>query len=145
MILMLLSLLVFVILIGIPAAFAWGLGWFRHPSEHMLGLIAGGSSLFLVFLAAIVAFAVVHVMTKDFVVPQMALENHCRGLAQAVAVAAGGEGWLRRVHRHEDRAGHWHRYCDNHYFLHCASGNTGSDRLPGESDDLDERKVGGAT
>jgi hypothetical protein len=75
MILMLLSLLVFVILIGIPAAFAWGLGWFRHPSEHMLGLIAGGSSLFLVFLAAIVAFAVVHVMTKGFVVPQMALEN----------------------------------------------------------------------
>jgi len=75
MILMLLSLLVFVILIGIPAAFAWGLGWFRHPSEHMLGLIAGGISFFLVFLAAVVAFAVVHVMTKDFVVPQMALEN----------------------------------------------------------------------
>ena len=75
MTLMLLSFLVFVILIGIPAAFAWGLGWFAHPSEHVLGLVVGGVLLFLVFLAAMVCFAVVHVMTKDFVVPQMALEN----------------------------------------------------------------------
>jgi hypothetical protein len=75
MILMLVSLLVFVIVIGIPAGFAWSLGWFKHPSEHMLGLISGGILLFLVFLAAILVFAVVHVMTKDFVVPQMALES----------------------------------------------------------------------
>src|SRR5258708_38910957 len=75
MIVSLLSLVVFVILIGSPAAFAWGLGWFRHPSEHVPGLIVGGILLFLVFLAAILAFAVAHVMTKDFVVPQMALEN----------------------------------------------------------------------
>jgi len=84
MTLMLLSFLVFVILIGIPAAFAWGLGWFARPKEHMLGLVAGGILLFLVFLAAIICFAVVHVMTKDFVVPQMALEN-----------VSAFEGWRR--------------------------------------------------
>ena len=84
MTLMLLSFLVFLILIGIPAAFAWVLGWFAHPSEHLLGLIAGGILLFLVFLAAVVCFAVVHVMTKDFVVPQMALEQ-----------ISAFEGWRR--------------------------------------------------
>lgn len=84
MTLMLLSFLVFVILIGIPAAFAWGLDWFAHPSEHLLGLVVGGILLFLVFLAVVVCFAVVHVMTKDFVVPQMALEN-----------ISAFEGWRR--------------------------------------------------
>jgi hypothetical protein len=84
MTLMLLSFLVFIILIGIPAAFAWGLGWFARPGEHVLGLVVGGISLFLVFLAAVVGFAVVHVMTKDFVVPQMALEN-----------ISAFEGWRR--------------------------------------------------
>ncbi len=73
--LMLLALAAFVILIGIPAAFAWGLGWFAHPGEHVLALVLGGLVLILVFLALVVGFAVVHVMTKDFVVPQMALEG----------------------------------------------------------------------
>ena len=84
MILMLLSSLVFVVLIGIPAAFAWGLGWFAHPAEHVVGLVVGGILLFLVFLAVILGFAVVHVMTKDFVVPQMALEQ-----------ISAFEGWRR--------------------------------------------------
>ncbi len=84
MTLMLFSFLVFVVLIGIPAALAWGLGWFARPNEHTLGLVAGGILLFLVFLAAIICFAVVHVMTKDFVVPQMALEN-----------VSAFEGWRR--------------------------------------------------
>jgi hypothetical protein len=82
--LMLLSLAVFVVLIGIPAAFAWGLGWFAHPAEHVVGLVAGGIVLFLVFFSVVVGFAVVHVMTKDFVVPQMALEN-----------ISAFEGWSR--------------------------------------------------
>jgi hypothetical protein len=82
--LMLLSLVTFVILIGIPVWFAWGLGWFAHPAEHVMGLVLGGILLVLVFLAVIVGFAVVHVMTKDFVVPQMALEN-----------ISAFEGWSR--------------------------------------------------
>ena len=75
MALLVLSLVAMAILIGIPASFAWGLGWFQHPHEHMLPLILGGIVLVLEFLALIVGFSVVHVMTKDFVVPQMALEN----------------------------------------------------------------------
>ena len=73
--LMLVSFAAFVLLIGIPLAFAWAVGWFDHPSEHLLPLILGGIALFLLFLALIVVLAVVHVMTKDFVVPQMALED----------------------------------------------------------------------
>ena len=81
---MLLSFAAFAILIGVPVMFAWGLGWFAHPSEHVLGLVLGGILLFLAFLAVVVGFAVVHVMTKDFVVPQMALEN-----------ISAFEGWSR--------------------------------------------------
>ncbi|HWY08332.1 MAG TPA: hypothetical protein VNY24_15835 [Candidatus Acidoferrales bacterium] len=82
--LMLLSFAAFVIVVGIPAMFAWTLGWFAHPAEHVPGLVVGGILLFLVFLAVVVGFAVVHVMTKDFVVPQMALEN-----------ISAFEGWSR--------------------------------------------------
>src|SRR5258708_23102679 len=70
MILMLLSLLLFVILIGIQAAFAWGLGWFTHPSEHVPALIVGGILFFFVFPAAILGFVVVHVMCMQFLTPQ---------------------------------------------------------------------------
>lgn len=73
-----------VILIGIPAAFAFAVGWLKEPREHMLPLVLGGVLLLMVFFAGIVAFAVVHVMTKDFVVPLMALEN-----------VSALEGWRR--------------------------------------------------
>jgi hypothetical protein len=64
-----------VLLIGIPAAFAWAMGWLNHPGEHVLPLVLGGIVVFLLFFAFVVALAVVQVMTKDFVVPQMALEE----------------------------------------------------------------------
>jgi len=73
--LMLLGIVAFIVLIGIPAAFAWGLGWFTHPGHHILPLVLGGIVLFLETIVLIVGFTVVHVFTKDFVVPQMALEN----------------------------------------------------------------------
>ena len=41
----------------------------------MIPLILGGMALFFVVLVFVVAQLVVHVMTKDFVVPQMALEE----------------------------------------------------------------------
>jgi hypothetical protein len=82
--LMLVSLAAFVILIGIPLAFAWAVGWFDHPSEHLLPLVLGSIVLFLFFLALVLVLAVVHVMTKDFVVPQMALED-----------ISAMEGWRR--------------------------------------------------
>lgn len=64
-----------VILLGVPAAFAWAAGWLRHPKEHVLALVLGGIILFFAFLFCVLVLAVVHVMTKDFVVPQMALED----------------------------------------------------------------------
>jgi hypothetical protein len=63
------------ILVGIPAALALLVGWLKHPKEHIVPLILGGMVLFFALLAFVVVQMVVHVMTKDFVVPQMALEE----------------------------------------------------------------------
>jgi hypothetical protein len=64
-----------VTLIGVPAAFAFALGWLRAPKEHLVSLILGGILLFFVFVAFLVLISVIFVLTKDFVVPQMALED----------------------------------------------------------------------
>jgi len=64
-----------IILIGIPAAFAFAAGWLRNPKEHLAPLILFGIVLFIVLMAFVVVLAVVHVFTKDFVIPQMAIEN----------------------------------------------------------------------
>ena len=69
------SIVGFTILIGIPAGFAFLLGWLKEPKEHMVPLILGGMALFFVLLLFVVTQLVIHVMTKDFVVPQMALEE----------------------------------------------------------------------
>ncbi len=63
------------ILIGLPAALAHSRGWFREPQAHLPALILGGIFLCVVFFVFFVATAVIFVLTKDFVVPQMALEN----------------------------------------------------------------------
>jgi len=63
------------LLIGVPAAFAFALGWLRAPKEHLFPLILGGILLFFVFMAFLVVISVIFVLTKDFVVPQMALEE----------------------------------------------------------------------
>jgi hypothetical protein len=64
-----------VVLVGIPAAIGFAAGWFKSPNEHMPVLIVGGILLFFVLMAFFIVAAVVHVMTKDFVVPQMAIEG----------------------------------------------------------------------
>jgi hypothetical protein len=63
------------ILVGIPAAFGFAIGWFREPRQHMVPLILCGMVLFFLLLAFVVLGAVTHVFSKDFVVPQMALED----------------------------------------------------------------------
>jgi hypothetical protein len=68
-------LMAMAVLLGIPAFVAFSLGWFTAPSEHVAGLVLGGIVLFLLFFIVVVAAAVIHVLTKDFVVPQMALEG----------------------------------------------------------------------
>jgi len=72
------------ILVGIPAAFAFMVGWLKEPKEHMIPLILGGMALFFVLLLFIITQLVVHVITKDFVIPQMALEE-----------ISAFEGWRR--------------------------------------------------
>ena len=72
------------ILVGLPALIALAAGWLQHPREHLLPLILGGIVLFFVFAALIISVMVVAVMTKDFVIPQMALEE-----------ISAVEGWRR--------------------------------------------------
>jgi len=72
------------VLVGLAAAFAWRLDWIAHPGEHVLALVLAGCVALLLLFTLILAFAVVHVMTKDFVVPQMALED-----------ISAMEGWRR--------------------------------------------------
>jgi hypothetical protein len=81
---MLLTVAGMVIVIGVPLAIALALGWLKQPKEHMVVLILGGIALFFLFFAFMLVVAVVHVMSKDFVVPQMALEN-----------VSAIEGWRR--------------------------------------------------
>jgi hypothetical protein len=85
-----------VIVMGFPAACAWALGWFAHARDHVLELVLVGLTVFLVLFVLFVIAAVVHVMTKDFVVPQMALED-----------ISTVEGWRRLwLSLKSDRAGY---------------------------------------
>lgn len=61
----------FALLVGVPLAMGVLLGWLTAPQEHV-GAIALAVALVLAWAVLLV---VVHVFTKDFVVPQMALEN----------------------------------------------------------------------
>jgi hypothetical protein len=71
----LLSLAGIAVVVGIPLALAVTHGWFKEPSQHLPVLILSGVFLFLALIAFAVITAVILVLTKDFVVPQMALEN----------------------------------------------------------------------
>ncbi len=80
----LVSLAAMAIILGVPALFALALGWFSTPREHLVGWILAGIVVFCVLMAWAVLTIVVHVFTKDFVVPQMALEG-----------ISAFEGWSR--------------------------------------------------
>ncbi len=73
-----------VILVGLPLLIAFSAGWFKQPREHLLPLILGGILMFFILAALVIGTAVVTVLTKDFVVPQMALED-----------ISAVEGWRR--------------------------------------------------
>lgn len=72
------------VVIGIPVLSAFLLGWFTTPRAHLAPLILTGLFVFFVFLGWVALSVVVHVFTKDFVVPQMALED-----------ISSFEGWRR--------------------------------------------------
>ncbi len=65
----------FVILLGIPVTFALAAGWLQHPRQHILPLVLGGIFVFFLFLALAVGLLILEVLSKDFMVPQMALEG----------------------------------------------------------------------
>ena len=66
---------VLIVLVGIPAGFAFAVGWFNDPKQHVVALVLAGIALFFVVALFMIAMTVFYVLTKDFVVPQMALEN----------------------------------------------------------------------
>ena len=74
---MLATLAAFLLVVGIPLARAWALGWFTHARDHVLGFVLGGIILFLVLLVLFVLVALIHVMTKDFSRPANGLGKHC--------------------------------------------------------------------
>jgi hypothetical protein len=75
LVLLLATFVGFVLLIVLPAAFAFGMGWFSPPRAHVVQLVLTGILVVAVFLIYMIAVAVVHVFTKDFVIPQMAMEG----------------------------------------------------------------------
>jgi hypothetical protein len=83
-VLSLISLAGMAIIIGVPALIAFALGWFTAAREHLVGLILTGMVVFFVFMVWAVLAVLVQVFTKDFVVPQMALEG-----------ISAFEGWSR--------------------------------------------------
>lgn len=72
------------VLLGVPAFAALLLGWVTAPKEHLAPLILTGIFVFFVVGLGLVISIVVHVLTKDFVIPQMALER-----------LSAFEGWRR--------------------------------------------------
>lgn len=83
------SLLVFggiFVVVVIPALFAYSAGWFQHAREHVAGLVVAGVSVFFLLMIFVLIAGIIFVLTKDFVVPQMALE-------EISAFAAWGRLW----------------------------------------------------
>ncbi len=66
---------VLIVLVGIPLGFAFAVGWLRDPNQHMVPLVLGGIVMFFAIMIVAIVMSVIYVLTKDFVVPQMALED----------------------------------------------------------------------
>jgi len=64
-----------VALVGFPLGAAFLLGWFRSPVAHLAPLVLTAIAVASAFALWLLLFVLVQVFSKDFVVPQMALEN----------------------------------------------------------------------
>jgi hypothetical protein len=78
------ALLAIAVVVAPPVIIAAAAGWFRNPGAHLGPLILLAIAVVLMAIAVIVSLTLIHVLTKDFVVPQMALEG-----------ATVREGWKR--------------------------------------------------
>ena len=121
------------ILIGIPAGIAFSLGWLKNPSQHLAPLILGGIVLFFLFFGLVISFFAVMVLTKDFVVPQMALEDIgvIEGWRRSVGGHQGRQGRLRSLHRNEDSHGDRRRHGVRHDLDSCDLADRDSARCAG--------------
>jgi len=119
---------VFVLIAGAGAAVVFGFGWFRNPREHLIALILCGVVFFIVFIAFVVTALVIAVLTKDFVVPQMALEDisAIEGWRRLWANDEHREGPLRGIRGNEDSPVHRRRDWRRNRGLHRHSGASGS-------------------
>ena len=63
------------VLIAGPVYLAWMAGIFRQPNEHVGLLVVGGLALFFLLMGFFLLGALVFFLSKDFVVPLMALED----------------------------------------------------------------------
>jgi hypothetical protein len=72
------------VLLGLPALAALVLGWLGAPRAHLIPLILAGILVFFLLATWLLLSVIVLVFTKDFVVPQMALED-----------VSAFEGWRR--------------------------------------------------
>jgi len=73
-----------ILLIGVPLLLAFAMGLLQNPREHILALVLGGLAVLFLFFAWLIVFILGTVLTKDFVVPQMALDGR-----------TATEGWSR--------------------------------------------------
>ena len=62
-------------MIAVPAAFGFAMGWLREPKEHILPLVLAGMALFFVLFVFVIALIILQVISKDFLVPQIALDD----------------------------------------------------------------------
>jgi len=71
----LLWMLSFGVVLGIPALLALSAGWFNQPKQHLAPLVLLGLLCLFAGLLLVMLGVLIHVFTKDFIVPQMAMEG----------------------------------------------------------------------
>ena len=62
-------------LVAFPLYSWWRAGVFQHPDQHLGLLLGQGLVLFLAVAVLLIAAAVISLVARDFLLPQMALEN----------------------------------------------------------------------
>src|SRR5262249_4892425 len=97
-------------LVGIAVAIGFTTGWLRDPRQHVLPLVLGGLVFLVIFATFILLAVAILVLTKDFVIPQMALEN--------VGV---GDGWSRLWERMKSEKGGFAGYVGFKILLNIAA------------------------
>ena len=94
LIVMAVSFSALIVVFGTPVLFAWSSGIFENASQHVLLLILGGIVMALLFVAFLLVAGAVHIISRDMMVPMIALEDISIGEAwqRARAMIAADQG-----------------------------------------------------